>query len=116
MYSVSDGMFNPAIHQDIGSMAMGMYPMYGMGMYPVPTLLGGVKMKPQEMQDKYETIAQKDKETKSTFKSVAKALFWMALGGFIPPARKYIKNSGGLRAALTNGFNAAGNWIKNIFK
>ena len=115
MYPIGDDMYNPAMYQVLGAITSGFYPMRGM--YPMyPSLLGGVKMKPQNMEDKYEAISKKDNETKSTAKSVAKALFWMALGGFIPPARKYIKNSGGLRAALTNGFNAAGKWLKNIFK
>lgn len=112
-----DDMFVPAIYQDIGTMSTGYYPMGGMGMYPMyPSLLSGVKMKPQNMEDKYEAIAQKDKETKNTAKSVAKALFWMAVGGFIPGGIKYIKKSGGLTSALSKGFSAAGSWIKNIFK
>ena len=112
MYSVGDDMFNPAMHQDIGMMSGGFYnPM--LGMYPMGTnLLGGVRMPRQPMNDKYETIAKKDNEGKSTLKSVGKALFWMTLGGFIPPAAKYVKNAGGLRTVITNAASAVGKWFK----
>ncbi len=113
MLSIDDGMYNPAMYQDIGMMSSGMYSPYMYpGMFPMYGTIAPVKMHQEPMTDKYETIAKKDKETKSTFKSVAKALFWMALGGFIPPARKYIKNSGGLRNVLTQAFSSLGKLFK----
>src|SRR5699024_7227962 len=112
MYSIGDDMFSPAMYQDIGMMSTGFYnPM--MGMYPMQTnLLGGVRIHREPMTDKYETMAKKDKESRNTFKSVAKALFWMTLGGFIPPARKYIKKAGGMRNVITQLASSVTKWFK----
>ena len=114
MFSIDDA-YNPVMYQDLMNPSMGFInPM--MGMYPMNTnLLGGVRMQQQPMQDKYEAIARKDSEYKKNFKSVLKALGWMTLGGFIPPARKYIKNAGGLGKAVSQLGNSAWQWLKKIF-
>ncbi len=113
MLSIDDGMYNPAMYQDIGMMSSGMCgPYMYPGMYPLYGSIPAVKMHQEPMTDKYETIAKKDKETKNTAKSVATALFWMAVGGFIPPARKYVKNNGGLGNVVKQGFTAIGKLFK----
>jgi len=115
MFSVDD-MYNPVMYQDIMNPSMGyMNPMCTMGMYPCTNLLGGTRMQPQLMQDKYETINKKDKQFKNNFISVLKALGWMTLGGFIPPARKYIQKSGGLGKAVGNILTNLWNGAKKIF-
>ena len=116
MFSIDD-MYNPVMHQDIMNPSMGyINPMCGgMGMYPYAPMLGGIRMQPQPMQDKYEAIERKDKECNKNFKSVMKALGWMALGGFIPLAIKGVKNAGGLGKAVSSLATKAWNGIKSIF-
>ena len=90
MYSIED-MYNPVSLQDI------MNPAYMdlTDMYRGTNLLGGTQIKPQPIQDAYETIDKKNNETKNNFKAILKALGLMILGGFIPAAFKYVKKSGG---------------------
>ena len=115
MFSVDD-MYNPVMYQDIMNPSMGyMNPMCGMGMYPCTNLLGGVRMQPQLMQDKYEIINKKDNSFKKNCKSALKAIGLIALGGFIPPTRKYIKNAGGLGKAINTLATNLWNGVKKIF-
>lgn len=95
MYSIDD-FYIPMMSEDIMNPYSGyMNSMMSGGYYPTTNLLGGTQIKPQPMQDAYETIDKKKNETKNNFKTILKVIGLLVLGGLISPAFKCVKKSGG---------------------
>ncbi len=108
----------PVMYQDLANSTMGpMYMpfggMYGLGLYGgYPGYLGSVRLPRQLDQDKFQTMQNKEKDSKNTMKKVGIALaLILALGSF-GRIRKGIKSAGGITKYLGNKWDDLVNWVK----